>query len=296
MFCHKCGAQLADGAGFCHKCGTKVVYNGTELSNEDESLTDDGIKSQSPQQIIAAIPGQKSDREHIEVNERNIFKEFVNNHIQKTTKFQSVDDLIMNSRPLAFIWLCIGIPLAIGFILGAKDLGELTGWITSLLVFGVFFGYITVYITSGVIRGKYRRKFSGSFEQNIDIEEFRLFLTGHLPYLSPYFHQCGYLSQSGLLAAIDNKVSKLYKETILCCEYGPKKKSLALLCIRPDPVSPDSGRMQYFVNASRNGFILDRRAAGFLGHACLIKTAPIMQAAIEYYLKNYTRRNEDVLS
>lgn len=26
MFCHKCGTQIADGAGFCHKCGTKVVY------------------------------------------------------------------------------------------------------------------------------------------------------------------------------------------------------------------------------------------------------------------------------
>lgn len=25
MFCHKCGAQVAEGAGFCHKCGTRVV-------------------------------------------------------------------------------------------------------------------------------------------------------------------------------------------------------------------------------------------------------------------------------
>lgn len=24
MFCHKCGTEIADGAGFCHKCGTKV--------------------------------------------------------------------------------------------------------------------------------------------------------------------------------------------------------------------------------------------------------------------------------
>lgn len=26
MFCHKCGAQIGDGAVFCHRCGTKVVY------------------------------------------------------------------------------------------------------------------------------------------------------------------------------------------------------------------------------------------------------------------------------
>ena len=27
MFCHQCGAQIAEGADFCHKCGTKVVYD-----------------------------------------------------------------------------------------------------------------------------------------------------------------------------------------------------------------------------------------------------------------------------
>lgn len=26
MFCHKCGAQIAEGAAFCQKCGTKVVH------------------------------------------------------------------------------------------------------------------------------------------------------------------------------------------------------------------------------------------------------------------------------
>lgn len=29
MFCHKCGAQIAEGAAFCHKCGTKAVYADT---------------------------------------------------------------------------------------------------------------------------------------------------------------------------------------------------------------------------------------------------------------------------
>lgn len=27
MFCHKCGAQIAEGAAFCHKCGAKVIAN-----------------------------------------------------------------------------------------------------------------------------------------------------------------------------------------------------------------------------------------------------------------------------
>lgn len=33
MFCHKCGAKIADDAGFCHKCGTKVVHTEAEPEN-----------------------------------------------------------------------------------------------------------------------------------------------------------------------------------------------------------------------------------------------------------------------
>lgn len=33
MFCHKCGAQIAEGAAFCHKCGTKVVYADTSQAS-----------------------------------------------------------------------------------------------------------------------------------------------------------------------------------------------------------------------------------------------------------------------
>lgn len=50
MFCHKCGAQVADGAAFCHKCGTKIVYEDTEpqasnLSRTNEPASD--VHSQS---------------------------------------------------------------------------------------------------------------------------------------------------------------------------------------------------------------------------------------------------------
>lgn len=37
MFCHKCGTQLPEGAGFCHKCGTKVVHDSTEQQVSDTS-------------------------------------------------------------------------------------------------------------------------------------------------------------------------------------------------------------------------------------------------------------------
>ena len=48
------------------------------------------------------------------------------------------------------------------------------------------------------------------------------------------------------------------------CESGPGKKSLATVCIRPDS---EAGQKAYIVDAVRNGFVMDGRAAGFPGHA-----------------------------
>lgn len=40
MFCHKCGAQIAEGSAFCHKCGTKVVYEHLESETADTKAQD----------------------------------------------------------------------------------------------------------------------------------------------------------------------------------------------------------------------------------------------------------------
>lgn len=47
MFCHKCGAQIAEGAAFCHKCGTKVVYADTSQHPASELIAE-------PQQVGTA--------------------------------------------------------------------------------------------------------------------------------------------------------------------------------------------------------------------------------------------------
>lgn len=39
MFCHKCGAQIAEGASFCHKCGTKAVYEDTVQKQQTATAT-----------------------------------------------------------------------------------------------------------------------------------------------------------------------------------------------------------------------------------------------------------------
>lgn len=276
MFCHKCGAQIAEGAVFCHKCGTKAVYGGDAAQPAEQAT------------VSAALVAATAMRSTNAMTNQDNFKAFVNSHIQATTQFQSVDDLINNSKPTTFVWFWLGALSLLGLILGAINLGGMVGALMGLLLMGGFIGYAVVFIVSGVIRKQYRDKFYGEFEQEINIEDFLVFLDGHLKTLSPYFHECGYLDQrGGLLTSISNAVADVFKEVTLCCVCGPKKKSLATISIRPHVKNPDSGRKQYIVGAVYRGFLIDGRAAGFLGHACLIRTAPVLQAAMKYYLKHY---------
>ena len=82
MFCHKCGAQIAEGAVFCHKCGTKVVYGGDAAQPAEQATV-----SAAP---VAAAPTRSTNA----MTNQDNFKAFVDSHIQATTQFQSVEELI----------------------------------------------------------------------------------------------------------------------------------------------------------------------------------------------------------
>lgn len=250
---------------FCHKCGTKIVYADNNLYSVDTSAAANEHEESNMQVQNGAAAVQKIEIEHTANSDREDFKMFVDNHVRETTKFQSADDLLTNSKPWRFIWACIAIPAVIGFILG-RDMEIPMGWLLGLLIFGGVFGYGAVFITSGIIRMNYREKFSGRFDRQINPDEFLLFLNENMRQVSPYFHKFGYLTEEGLLAAVGEILSDAPNRTKLCCEFGPKKKSLETICIRPDS---KTGQMLYIVDAVRNGFIMDGRAAGFLGHACL---------------------------
>lgn len=295
MFCIKCGTQIAEGASFCHKCGTEV-FNKASVQQSKNILSD----TNEPESIDTAEAIQevsKSPKDSfLSMNDGKDFKQFVDNHVRATTGFQSAEDLIMNSKPWNFAWICFGIFTLLGIIFGEKSV---EGMFTGILIIGGFCGYIAMYIVGAYICKRYRRKFCGKFEQEINTDDFLLFMNGHLGIVSSDFHKCGYLNQrGGILTYIDKAVSKASNEVTLCCEFGPKKKHLATIWIRSDLNDPESGRMFYGVGAERNGFMIDGRESGFRGHACLIKTAPIMQAVIEYYLQhsNKINRNEEKCS
>ena len=87
MFCHKCGVQIAEGSAFCHKCGTKVVYEETS-----PQLAKQGTVSTA---AVASIPVHFPNI----ANDKDSFKAFVDSHLQATTQFQSVEELINNITP-----------------------------------------------------------------------------------------------------------------------------------------------------------------------------------------------------
>ena len=269
MFCYKCGTQIAEGADFCHKCGAKVV-SGKE--SDENSFQEENVSTAraKPEPIMPGVPVQAALSDG--------FKEFVDNHVRTTTKFQSAEELLKNSKPQMYLWFCFGIPVIIGFMMGGP-LGA--------LVFGLFFGHVARLIAGGIIRNKYIAETIGTFDGSIDASDLLQFLNVHLSYLHPYFHE-------GKCNA-----------GVLSFPFGEKQKSTVLIHIMPDKDSPDSERWKYVFDAQNNPSMLSRIVGLTVfsliqihepKHTCLFKAIPILQAAMEYYLKEHRGEDDNVLS
>ena len=117
------------------------------------------------------------------------FKEFVDNHVEKTTKFKTAENLITRSKPLRYVWICFG-AVALVFLMITLINNSFEIW--AFLLLTVFFGFVATYFAGGIIRMRYRRKFNGTFTGNIDIAELLVFLTEHLQQIHPNFHEWSY--------------------------------------------------------------------------------------------------------
>lgn len=269
MFCNKCGNKLPEDSGFCPKCGTKIVSADTIQQTSDMSAP-----TTQPGAINIAEPSHPattSVQASIPTANENDFKAFIDNHVRMNTKYQSAEDLLKKSKPLAFfLSMCFGIPTIIGLV-AAGPIGA--------LLFGIFFGHVARFIAGGIIRFRYSYKTSGKFDRSIDTDELIRFFNERLGYLSPYFHEWKPIS-AGTIGA----------------SFGIKQRSTALISIIPDKESPGSKGVEYIFNAKNNPStsILSKIIGqtffslfqiGEPQHDCLFKSVPILRAAMEYYLK-----------
>lgn len=270
MFCHKCGAQIAEGAGFCHQCGTKVIRT-------DNTSAVSNLKQTPDSPIQTTLPEADNSG----------FKAFVDNHIQKVTDFQSAEELLGSKVSLRFLWICLGVAALLGLI----TLNPI------LLLFFLLLGYAAARVICGVKKGRCAFRYQGKMEGEIDTDDLIRFMNTHLGYLQPYFHEWGYIKREALSVrgavqeAAADAIRASTQEIGICTPFGEEQRRMAVLIIRADPTDRDSGKREYFTDAENRleGASFLSHDMGFQKYKCVVKAAPILQAAMEYYVNHYQR-------
>lgn len=280
MFCHKCGAQIAEKAEFCHKCGTKVIYENPEPQELKTATVSSGQRegnSENPVQEIHIESVREAMSTEGIIDYETDFKAFVDNYVRQATKFQSAKELLDSQVPQKFMWICFGIPAIIGFILG--------GPILALLI-GLFFGYPAALLTD-FIKGFSVRGTIEKISDIIDSDELIQFLNENLNYLSPYFHEWGYISYSGFGIG-----GALYAHTLnsiaassfkVGTGFGSKQRCFVVIWIEPDRTAADSIGMRYYFSTAIRSPLPSK-------YVSMVKAVPILKATMEYYLNHYRKK------
>ena len=261
MFCQKCGTQIGEGAEFCHKCGTKVVYK-------------DSVQSIESNHIAA-------EREKMNVviqDDVESLRRFMDDYIRSTTKFQSAEALLKRSNPQLLIWIICFIIFSILGVGGAGPIG---------LLLGIFFAQVSRWISGVIIRTKCFTKTTGQFDKNINMDQLCHFLNEKLNSLYPCFHQWSLAGNRMITSFGEKKMMERCVVSLYITEpeyLQPRDSSLGIT------------RKNYVIDVEDKGTILSKIIGQTLfailqisdpRTVCLIRTAPILQAAMLYYLKNY---------
>lgn len=290
MFCHKCGTQLSEEAKFCYKCGAKVP----EKEAGKEVLSVPTYNMQKREKSILSEEQYQDDaginEQHIEpmsvLEDNTDFKEFVNKHVRENTKFQSAEELLNSKVPQKFLWIWLVVPAICLFMLfnHAPILDTIFGGIALLLLVV----YPIALLIDSILSLRVNK---GEFKTNgsVDTDDLIQFLNRNMRYLSPYFNEWNYIQMVGFgirgmaVAAIQNAVLG----TRIGTEFGRRKSCFVEIHIDPDSLNPESGQMVYFFSTAIKSLWPAK-------YVCKVKAVPILQAAMEYYLKEPCEKNVSV--
>ena len=168
MFCQKCGSKLPDDALFCQNCGTRVLREDTiqqsavEMSMEESRSEKSETIEAVLQTAAESSPVSASKGDSFVVQKH--FEAFVDNHIRKTTQFQTTEELLNSQVPLPFVkkilktsavlGIMLGILLCIcGYALGNTNLTDATNLvlILGILLIALLIGYDVSYFNSLIL-------------------------------------------------------------------------------------------------------------------------------------------------
>ena len=288
MFCYKCGTQLEDESIFCHKCGAKIPDGSIDKKKSDL------IKVQNKNGDVLPEVAQKGeatkDKNSIQPTSRNDnieigFKEFVDIHVHKITEFESAEALLNRQVPQKFLWVCFGVPAILLFILFIREpsFGNLFAVIMLFLLLAYPIALLVDYIFSFRITGGDHK-----VDRSINADDLILFLNRNLSYLSPYFNEWNYIKMVGygLRGAAVAAVQNALQGTRIGTGFGHRQSCFIEIHISPDHLNPDSGQMVYFFSTAIKSIWPAR-------YSCMTKAAPILEAAMKYYLYEYKANEQE---
>jgi len=271
MFCTKCGNHVADNAKFCPKCGTKVVTDTTQ------ETPDTSVRTVEPKAANPVVPSPQTAmpaQTNVSPDNGKDFREFVDNHVRTTTKFKSADDLLKNGKPFTPLWICFGV------ITLVLTVAMFHGGILGSILCGVLFGYVAAYLLGRINYFRlYQKHCTGKLTREIDLEDLVKFLNANLQFAGSNLGEWGFCGQNSFgEESIGCKFSKKIHAIITFSENSVSGKFYA--------IGSRKGNVTYYVVITPHGFSAGGTDAGFGRLACLYKAAPIIKAAMEYYLKS----------
>lgn len=281
MFCKKCGTQLEENSLFCHKCGAKM--SGVDEEMSESMVTEQKQRSSISSEALHQVENVMDDNMK-SVNESDregsSFRNYINEHVRKTTEFETAEALLNSKVPQKFLWRYFGIAIILLLILFIRE----PSFESLLGIFGMFalfvypIGLLVDYFSSSRAKGG-----ESKTSESINTDELIDFLNCNLSYLSPYFGKWSYIQMVGygikgaMVAAVQNTMMGARVGT----EFGAKKSCFVEIHINPHQVNSDSGQTVYFFSTSMRLSLWPAR------YVCIVKAVPILRAAMEYYLEVY---------
>lgn len=195
-----------------------------------------------------------------------VFKEAVDNYVQATTKFKSAEELLKSGKPLIFVWICLGALALLGLV-AMFPVG---------IVVGAFLGYVAAYLVGRVMFMKLTLK-TYSVPSETDLDQLIGFLNENLQYLSAYFHEWTRVDDNTISCGFQNgKIHSVIKFD----STSTGKRFFT--------VSARKASVINYIMISPAGVSASKTNAGFGEYRCAYLSAPILSAAVEYYLKSET--------
>lgn len=226
------------------------------------------------------------------------FIRYTDRYVKTNTGFNSALELLSSKPKANFAWLSYGIFAAVALIVSVILVfnGREIWTIPFFLALSVIPGYLAAYISGGIIlKIKLINKNAVKFKGQVDEEKLKTFLNSHLSYLSPYFDKWGDMKMVGggivgaSRAALVNAVANASQEINIGSVFGADRKLITKIGVRPDL----NGDPEYSICTFSSDSV--RSGSHFISsYKCLKKTAPILQAAMEYYFLQKSGNMNDI--